>query len=146
MKILYKPELFATGLGGLAGLATAGYDIIILSNSSIPMAQLNLDIIYPIFFLLMYYAYLFSAKAFHIRNIALGTTFFMIASVLFFAALLYLVPSNVFLPRFLSAYPGVSLGAGFTSISLGRLTWCFILMLVGIALSSVLNRKTILSK
>jgi hypothetical protein len=141
MKTFYKVETFSLGFGLLAGLATGGYDVFILAHPQVPMENLNLDIIYPIFFLLALYGYLFNVKAFVIRSIFFGTTFLMLANLFAYGAVFALVDEALYMPRFAQSFPGATLVNALIEISLARLTWCFMLMLLAILAAALYNRK-----
>jgi hypothetical protein len=142
MKGIYKLEAFALGLGFLGGIATGLYNIFILSNPAIPMNQLNLDIIYPAFFLAALYGYLLNTRNFSIRSIFFGTTFSLIANLFGFTLVFYLAPSQLYMPRFEQAFPDLPIVNVLMDISIGRLTWCFMLMLLAMAISAFRSRST----
>jgi hypothetical protein len=146
MRSIYRIELFSFLFGALAGFATGAFDVFILGHPEVPMSQLNLDFIYPAFFQLALYGYLYNTKSFQVKHIFFATTFCILASLAAFGTVFVLVSEENYMPRFAKEFPGSSLTNALVEISLGRLSWSFILMLIAIVVASLLQRQQKVAK
>lgn len=135
-------EAFACLFGLLAGVCTGLFDVYVLANAGVPLGQLNADVIYPIFFLLGFYAYLFNTRQLGAKPIFLGTTFFILLQAFGLAVIFVLTPFELIASRFAAMFPNMSLAATLMDISLARLTPVFVLMLITLGLARLLSTKS----
>ena len=138
---LLRLEVLSAIFGIFSGAATAIFDVYVLSNEQVPLSQLNADIIYPIFFQIALFALLVNMRRFFTKNLFIATTFFITACLISYVMVFFATPPNIFMPRFLMAFPNQDIGTVLLDSSISRLTWSFVLMLMAMAMARLARVK-----